>query len=55
MNYQDASQLYDRRDHRVVNRIHKANFRTLLNKGVSLLVKTTAAYSRNGSYGRFVV
>gem|GEM_PF-5333954 len=54
MNYRDASQLHDRTDHKVVNGIHEANFRTLPNKGVSLLVKTIAVYLRSGSYERFV-
>lgn len=54
MNYRDANKLYDRRDHKVVNGMHEANFRTLPNKGVSLLVKTIVAYLRSGNYVRFV-
>ncbi len=55
MNYRDANQLHDRRDHKVVNGINEANFRTLPNKGVSLLVRIIAAYLKTGNCARFAV
>jgi len=55
MNYRDANQLQNRRDHKVVNGVHEADFRTLPNKGVSLLVRIIEAYLKTGNCARFAV